>query len=236
MEPRSLNRRSPVYRKLQDAGAEFVERNGYAVASAITKPEVEAAAVGTLSLCDLSGLARLGFKGPGATEWLSTQGLQIPTQSNRAIRQQDGLLLAKLAPNEALLLDDLDRPSQLMETLMDRWQAATEAPSVRGFPVSRQDSHAWFAVTGTQAPATLAKLCAVDLRPNAFPQLQVAQTSIARLNAIVIRDDLPDFPVYHLLADLAASEYWWDCLLDAGLEHDVRVVGLGALRRGPELA
>ena len=60
--------------------------------------------------------------------------------------------------------------------------------------------------------------------------LQVAQTSIARLNAIVIRDDVADIRAFHLLADTASAGYWWDCLLDAGAEHDMGVVGLDALR------
>ena len=78
--------------------------------------------------------------------------------------------------------------------------------------------------------ATLAKVCAVDLRPAYFDNLRVAQTSVARLSAIVIRDDLGDIPTIHMLADSASAGYLWECLLDAGAEYDMRVVGLNALR------
>ena len=44
----------------------------------------------------------------------------------------------------------------------------------------------------------------------------------------------PEIPspvaLYHLLADCAAVEYLWDCLLDAMAEFDGQPVGLTALR------
>jgi len=85
-------------------------------------------------------------------------------------------------------------------------------------------------VTGAQAAAMFAKLCAVDLRAEAFPLGRVAQTSIARMNGVIVRDDRGGVPLYHLLADCAAVEYLWDCLLDAMAEFDGAPVGLTALR------
>ena len=48
-----------------------------------------------------------------------------------------------------------------------------------------------------------AKLCGVDLSPNRFAEGQVAQTSVARLSAIVIRSDTAGALAFHLLADSA---------------------------------
>ena len=231
MDPQSLTCRSPVYRKLQNLDAEFAEINGYAIAITIGDSAAQATAVRQLSLCDLSGLARFGLKGPGTSHWLAEQGLAIPPDSNRARRQRDGALLARLAATEFLVLGDLDPRSLHIEHLIEAWRRCDEPPAAtRGFIVPRQDSHTWFRITGREAAATLAKLCAVDLRAPAFDPLQVAQTSIARLNAIVIRDDVADIRAFHLLADTASAGYWWDCLLDAGAEHDMGVVGLDALR------
>ena len=231
MDPQSLTYRSPVYRKIRDLDAEFAEINGYAVATTIGEPAAQAAAIRQLSLSDLSGLTRLGIKGPGTCEWLSEQGLAIPDESNRALRQDDGALLARLADSEVLILCDLDQQSLHIERLIEAWQGAVNPLATRrGFIVPRQDSHAWFRLTGRETAATLAKLCAVDLRASAFDQLQVAQTSVARLNAVVIRDDVADIPAFHLLADFASAGYCWECLLDAGAENEMRVVGLDALR------
>ena len=57
----------------------------------------------------------------------------------------------------------------------------------------------------------------------------MAQTSVARLSAVVLRWDMGRVPAYHLLGDCASGEYFWDCLNDAMAEHDGRPVGLSAL-------
>ena len=81
---------------------------------------------------------------------------------------------------------------------------------------------------GPARPACLAKLCAVDLRPHRFAELEVAQTQAMRLSVIIIRDaGLP--PAFHLLGDSASAEYAWDCLVDAMREFDGRLVGLTSL-------
>ena len=229
MDPQSLTYRSPVYRKLLDLDAAFTEINGYAVATAIGDPATQDAAVHRLSLCDLSGLLRLGIRGPGSSHWVAEQGLAVPAASNQALRQEDGALLARLAANEVLILGHHDQQSLHIGRLIEALQSADLADAQRVFVVPRQDGHAWFRITGREAAATLAKLCAVDLRTGSFEHLQVAQTSVARLNAIVIRDDLADVPALHLLADSASAEYLWECLLDAGMEYGMRVVGLDAL-------
>jgi len=232
MNPQSITYRSPVYRKLRDLDAEFVEVNGYAIATTIGDTATQVAAARHMSLCDISGLSRLGFKGPGTSEWITEQGLTVPVDCNRALRQSNGTLLARLAPNEVLILGDFDQQSMALGGLINAWHGVDDpAAEQRGFIVPRQDSHAWFRLTGLKTAETLAKLCGVDLRAKTFDNLQVAQTSVARLNAIVIRDDVADVHAFHLLADSASAEYWWDCLLDAGAEHDLRVVGLDALRK-----
>lgn len=231
MNPESLTYRSPVYRKLRELDAEFAESNGYAVATTIGDTATQIAAARQLSLCDFSGLSRLGFKGSGTCEWIAEQGLAVPIESNRALPQVDGGLVARLAPNEVLILSDIEQQSGYIERLIKARQPGNDSVTApRGFNVPRQDSHAWFRLTGSKTAATLAKLCGVDLRAKSFDNLEVAQTSVARLNAIVIRDDVADIPAFHLLADSASAGYWWDCLLDAGLEHEIRIVGLDALQ------
>ena len=60
-----------------------------------------------------------------------------------------------------------------------------------------------------------AKLCGVDLAVQSFPNGSVAQTSVARLSAIVIRHDIGNAVAFSILADSASAEYLWDCLIDA---------------------
>jgi sarcosine oxidase subunit gamma len=234
IQPSDALRRSFVYRQLTAAGASFAERAGAAVARDFGDPLGEAETARRLGLADLSPLPRTGFKGPGTAEWLTGQGLVVPAESNRAARQDGGGLAVRLAPGEVLILGPLDGSDSVTARLDQAWAAEPVPPErPRGFPVPRADSHAWFRVVGSRAAGLFAKLCAVDLRPQSFDDLAVAQTSVARLSATVIRDDLgpggATTLAFHLLFDSASAAFCWDCLIDAMAEFDGAPVGLSAL-------
>jgi sarcosine oxidase subunit gamma len=222
-----------IYRKLQAAGAWFEVVNGGAVAVRFNdNADQELQQARQMGLADLSVLPRTGFKGTGTVEWLATQGLSIGADSNVAYRQAGGELAARLAPGEIFLIDSLAATGELVEKLNAAWNWGTEKPrKLIGYPTPRQDSHAWFMISGAQAPEMFAKMCGVDLRPHKFAVGAVAQTSIAKMSGIIIRADLGDTPAYHLLADIASAEYLWDCLLDAMAEFGGKPVGLAALRQ-----
>jgi sarcosine oxidase subunit gamma len=232
LDPATLKRRSFVYRKLMAAGAEFAEVNGGAVAMRYpAKGSDEMEAAQRMALADLSVLPHGGFKGRGTVEWLTAQGLSIGADSNKAYAQSGGELAARLAPTEIFLLDSLAAGGALINRLNDAWQWAATAPRPQqGYPTPRQDSHAWFMVTGRHAPEMFAKICGVDLRPAHCPVGTIAQTSVAKMSAIIIRADLGQTIAYHLLADIASADYLWTCVEDAIAEYGGRVVGLAALR------
>jgi sarcosine oxidase subunit gamma len=186
-----------------------------------------------LMLADLSLVPRWGVKGRDAFAWLAGQGASVPARDNSAERQRDGSLIARLSPGEALALAS---PPGGQSGL----QAAIEALPPEGlgacYPVPRWDSHCWFAVAGADAPRTFAKLCAVDLAVESFPVGSVAQTSVARLSAIVIRGNINGAITFSLLADSAGAEYLWDCLIDAmdefsGVICDIESLPSAQLRR-----
>jgi sarcosine oxidase subunit gamma len=221
VEPSRYKRRSFVYRRLVAAGATFVEIGDAAVADAFPG---QAGLPGRLALADLSPFPRQGYKGPDAMAWLGAQGFTAPEANNRAQIQNDGALLVRLADTEALLLPDPAKP------VSGAIQTEEPRPGAGCYAVPRRDSHAWFLLTGRLAEPCLRKLCGVDLRPAQFPDLSVAQTSVARLTAIVIRRDLGETPGYHLLADSASALYFWDVLMDAMREFHGDAAGIRALR------
>lgn len=220
MHPTDFRHRSFVYRRLEAAGCTWRERNGAAVAG--TFPG-SAGAAGGVGLADLSPLARWGVKGAGAVDWLRREGWRVPGLSNRAERMDDGAVVARLADGEALLLDNPADPSRRLGTLME-----AELPA-KCYAAARAGSHAWFRLAGTAGPDCLAKLCGVDLRLHRFADLAVAQTSLARLSAVIVRDDRSGIPAFHILADSASALYLWDCLMDAMAEFDGRLLGLDDL-------
>ena len=220
-------RRPFAHHALTQADARFDTLGDAMVAAGFGgTPEAEADAARTLGLADLSGLPRSGFKGAAAIAWLGEQGLGIGEASNRAYRQGDGVLAARLAPGEALLLP----PPTGDGTAIDRLNRAWQDDGRLCFPVPRRDSHLWYRVLGDRGAEMMAKLCAVDLRPRSFPDLSIAQTSVARTGAIVIRDDIGPCPALHLLSDSASAAYLWRCLIDAMTEYGGRPVGFDAVR------
>jgi sarcosine oxidase subunit gamma len=231
--PTTFPRRSCIYRLLQQAGARFAPISDAAIAVDFGKPiEAEAAQARTMGIADLSVLPRTGFKGVGTVEWLTSQCLAIGPDSNRAYPQPGGELAARLAPTEIFLIDSLAATGELIRRLNAAWSWGSERPrTLIGYPMPRSESHAWFMVTGERASAMFAKICGVDLRLHRFAGGAIAQTSVAKMSAIVIRADLGGTPAFHLLADSAAAEYLWTCVLDAMAEFDGAPVGWSALRK-----
>ncbi len=77
----------------------------------------------------------------------------------------------------------------------------------------------------------MAKVCGVHLRPAAFAPGAIVQSSIARINGIVIHQPLGELPVFHVLADSGSAEYLWGALLDAMHEYGGVAAGIDCLPR-----
>jgi sarcosine oxidase subunit gamma len=233
LAPTGHPRRSCIYRVLQQAGARFASVNDAAIAVDFGRPvDAEIVQAGSMAIADLSVLPRTGFKGAGTIEWLTAQGLSIGPDSNRAYPQGGGELAARLAPTEIFLIDSVAGTGDLVRRLDAAWSWGSERPrKLIGYPMPRSESHAWFTVSGKHAAPMFAKICGVDLRLHRFSVGSIAQTSLAKMSAIVVRADLGDVPAFHVLADSASAEYLWGCLLDAMAEFGGASVGWAAMRQ-----
>lgn len=190
-----------------------------ALMKSFIRPPTVTTGLPALAMADASHLPRSGFKGSGTPDWLGKQGLTLPSAPNRWLKDRQGRILARLSQGEFLLLGDFKE--------LDAAWSYESAPMC--FPLLRQHSHAWILISGDAAPKLMAKICGVDLRPGYFAEDEIAQTSVARLNAIVIADRIAGRTGYHLLADIASSQYLWDCLADAMLEFQGAPVDAQAL-------
>lgn len=220
-DPTQFSRRSFVHPRLIRRGAVFRSIGDAAVAESF--PGRNGLAT-RLALIDLSPLPRLGRKGHDALEALRHAGIPVPPINNMAARHSDGGLVARLADTEALILPDIDLAGDILGSI----ESAPERPGF--YPTPRGDSHAWFVLCGRKSVACLQKLCDVDLSTQEFADLQIAQTSVARISTIVIREDRAGIPAYHLLADSASALYFWDVLCDAMDEFFGAPAGRAALR------
>lgn len=175
-----------------------------------------------LALIDLSALPRAGIKGKCLSQWIESKRYEVDEEPNRAYAQRDGVLIARLSPGELMLL------ANPADASMDAMTYSLEA-TYNCYPVRRQDSHYWFALTGVRCPAMLAKLCSVDLSPDIFADGTVAQTSVARTSAVIVRHDIEDVLCYYLLGDSSTILYMWTCLVDAMKEFDGQILTPPAL-------
>ena len=228
LAPAALPRRSFIYRELAQLGARFEAVNGMAAAIDFGDPEAELLAARKLAIADCTALPRTGYKGPRALDWLRGQGMAVGEKDNTAYAQADGALAARLAPTEALILGPLSGEAGLSGRLDGTWSIELRTGAYR---VPRADTNCWFRIAGAEAPTMFAKICGIDLRPHKFPDGAIAQTSVAKLTAILIRADLGAATSYHLLTDSASAAFMWSSLLDAMAEFGGRPVGLAALRR-----
>jgi sarcosine oxidase subunit gamma len=218
-------RRSPVQRLTDAAAATYAAIGDGGVALRYAGGADEVAAARSLALADVSVLPRVGFKGADAPEWLVANGCEIPARPNRAQRQPNGTLVARLSEQEHLILSSL--AGEGIESLASRWSMDL---GIRCYLLPRDYSHFWFVLCGRDASATLAKVCGVDMRVDKFADGNIAQTSIARISAVIVRSDLGGTPAFHLLADIASAEYLLVAMLDAMAELRGGLVGVEALR------
>ncbi|MDE0841322.1 MAG: hypothetical protein OSA42_03915 [Porticoccaceae bacterium] len=222
ISPTQTLRRSQLYRRHRQLGADFAQFGDSIAVDHYGDDEVSQARV--LGLADLSTLPRIGFKGLGTPVWADSCGVKQPAQPNWATLQGDNTLVARLSSNELLLASNLTGSSKLIETL------ATATRAHRVYALPRGDSHSWLSLCGEQAANTLAKVCAIDFRAQYFTNLQIAQTSLAKINAVIVRTDIGDNLNYAIFSDSCSLEYLWDSLLDAMSEYRGRAIGLQALR------
>ncbi len=226
VQPQELKRRSMLYRKSAQAQASFESVADGAAAMRYSDSD-EIVHARRMGVADLTTIPRIGFKGKDTPAWLEENGLQLPKEPNRVTRQTDGALVARLSIDEHLVLEDLETRSEMVARLDSQWRLQ---PGRMCYKLLRDHSHCWLLLTGEATSSMLAKVCGVDMRPKAFPDGWIAQTSMARINAIVIRSDLGGTRAFHVLADSASAEYLWFCLHDAMAEFAGCAVGLAALR------
>ena len=238
VQPTDFSRRSPLYRVHQQLNAHFmvVTDRGYGESAAVAayvaddstpikQANQEYLQAQSLGLVDLTTLGRVGFKGRDTSGWLESQNIELPEQVNTTCLSGSGPLVARLARQEYLLLDEPSKTDKQLAKLDDAW--SIDKPDYT-YPLLRSDSHAWVALTGEHCSELLSKVCAIDMRLHKFANRQLAQTSVARTNGIVIRADQGKTPCFYLLADLSSAEFIWEGLLDAMQEFSGAPIGLKA--------
>lgn len=222
LNAKDFRERSPLYALQENAR---LARLGDSLIVSRYDDQDEAAQLARCALLDLSNLARVGFRGVDAAAHLHAQQFELPSVPNRCVVQNDGSSVARLSQTEYFLLGSLQDAGARLQALEADWQLSEKGC----YLLPRQDSHAWLLLTGEHVSEVMAKVCGVDLRQQAFAPGAVAQTSVARMSAIIINGSQPDLPLFHILCDRASAQYLWGALLDAMQEFGGKPVGVDAL-------
>jgi sarcosine oxidase subunit gamma len=163
------------------------------------------------ALTDLTDLPRVGFRGAASARYLQSRHFVLPDAPNRAVAQVDGSWVVRLSQTEYLLLGSAQDQGERIADEEARWELDHQA----NYLLPRQDSHAWFQLSGEHLPEVMAKLCGVDLSAQVFGAGAVAQTSAARINVIVINATSVQLPKLFILCNRASKAYFQEALLDA---------------------
>jgi heterotetrameric sarcosine oxidase gamma subunit len=106
--------------------------------------------------------------------------------------------------------------------LTDRWRTTVDDDLVSVIDVT--SGRVALRLTGWPAAALLAKVCALDLAVAADGS--AFRSSVAKVAALIVRDDRQGTPSYLLVCDRSFGRYLAEALLDAGGEFGIAMTGL----------
>jgi heterotetrameric sarcosine oxidase gamma subunit len=171
-----------------------------------------------LVLSDLTGVEIILIQGAGV-DTLDQIASKLPAQPGEVIDTGEGLL-ARLTPAELYLFGKLPAaklPSaaDLSDSLLQTTGLAQATDLTHGTAALR--------LGGSAAAEALSKICGLDFQESSFPNMQVRQTSAAKIKTLILRCDDKHGPVYHLHVNRPFGQYFWDTLWDAGQEFGIAV-------------
>ncbi len=193
--------RSPIEPSLRRAGARFEVRDGWSVAIDLGDAAAEQeAARSSVAVADRCALGKLEVTGPASS---------LPELAPGAAVHREGAWWCPVTAERMLVLCPPVATAELRERL----------PAV-----DLTTGLAAVGIAGPRARDVLARLSALDLRPQSTPEGGFRPGSVARVPAMVLREGGDRFLV---LFGSAYAQYVWTAVCDAAGPLGGRVVGAG---------
>src|SRR5262249_45845638 len=120
------SRLSPVHQLLEVRGAQWGRIGSTPTALRFGPDADERAALAILGLCDVSGLRKLGVKGPGAEGWLRERGLELPPAVYDVLPLAGGGLIVRLGASDFFLEDGVG--GEMIDSLSGPLAASPPSP------------------------------------------------------------------------------------------------------------
>jgi heterotetrameric sarcosine oxidase gamma subunit len=233
-------RLSPLHVAHARLDARFENLSGWEVPRVYTSAEAEAEALHQrVGVADISAVGKILVRGNAAGLLGAALGA-APTVVGgvTAVTLHDATGLpvgpgsvTQLASDEFLLVT----PAGVAQQIVNRLELQRVAPTTDDFNsqvsiVDRTSGLAGLLLAGPRSRDLLSKLSALPLAPERFPNQCAAQTSVGKVHATVVRQDMADVVAFDLYFDRSYGEYLWNVVLDAGLEFGIHPFGTQTLR------
>ena len=213
-----MTRSSPIQHLLESRGAEFRNFGGSSYVVRSNSERDDQRTLELLGLCDLSGLQKLGLRGPHAEAWLTTKGIDVPSDLFATRSLPDGGVIVRVGADEFFLEDDI---------------ANTALPAFSAQIDSHEDlvrvdhQEATFLLTGCRSLKLLAQTCGINIR-EAVPH-EALYTRVAGVSCGVLPETRGDLPAYRLWVDPSYAVYLWETLVEICGSLEGGEIGAGCI-------
>ena len=208
-------RRSPVHELLSAWQPKWAILADAPIALRFTSADIEAQAIKTLGLCDVSALPKLGVKGFSAGAWLSEHYVDVPPATFETRPLADGGVVARLGADEFLL------ESGVEPMIVPDLHASIGLAAEGTYRVERQDGT--FLLVGEKAVDVMSQICGIDIE-RAAPH-HLIMTRMAGVTCGILPEPKHDTLAYRLWHDPTDSIYLWEQLVQITGELGGTIVG-----------
>ncbi|MDP7018579.1 MAG: hypothetical protein QGG36_22465 [Pirellulaceae bacterium] len=177
-----------------------------------------AAGEAAVSICDVSGLRKLGVKGGDAEDWLSNNGIYIPAETLGVAKLSAGGFVARIGEGEFFLEDGVD--SATLPHL------ASQIDDFDGEMYGVEHQEATIVLSGPHSHEVMRQTCGVDF--NSIAPDQIVFTRVAGVSCSVLPDRDAE-PVYRVWVDPSYAVYLWETLVEIVEDLGGAVVGADRL-------
>ena len=236
--PRIPIKRTSIFAKHLEMGAEIVDTSPWQRAYAYGDPQDECVAVRErVGIIDVGTLGKIDMQGsdaPALLDKLYTHRFSdLPTGRVRygIICSDDGTIIddgtvARISDDHYFVTTSTGN-IELVEEWMKWWMAGA---GMCVHVTNVTSGYAAINVAGPRARETLAKLTDVDLAPDRFRYMRCKQGDVAGVPAMLLRIGFVGESSWELHFPAEYGEYMWDALMEAGREFGISPFGVEAQR------